>query len=168
MNRILLILASSLAPVLCWAVEPNADQAKAIAEIEKLGGKVTIDEKSPDKPVIDVSLNGDKVTDAWLEHLDGLRRPAIAGPLGAPVSDPWLGSPQRIGPTPIADVGVYQGHQHWIGYTSKGFTGLQSLTLRSSQGERCGLEHIKGLTKLQSLDFGELRLRTQGWFTSKR
>ena len=52
MNRILLLLALSLAPVLCWAAEPNADQAKAIAEIEKLGGKVTIDEKRPGKPVI--------------------------------------------------------------------------------------------------------------------
>ena len=36
-----LLLGLSLAPVLCWAAEPNADQAKAIAEIEKLGGKVT-------------------------------------------------------------------------------------------------------------------------------
>ena len=30
---------------LCWAAEPNDDQAKAIAEIEKLGGKVTRDEE---------------------------------------------------------------------------------------------------------------------------
>ena len=44
MNRItflLLMLGLSLAPVLCWAAEPKADEAKAIAEIEKLGGKVT-------------------------------------------------------------------------------------------------------------------------------
>ena len=42
MNRImlpLLTLGLSLAPVLCWAAEPKADEAKAIAEIEKLGGK---------------------------------------------------------------------------------------------------------------------------------
>ena len=39
MNRIvlpLLTLGLSLAPVLCWAAEPKADEAKAIAEIEKV------------------------------------------------------------------------------------------------------------------------------------
>jgi hypothetical protein len=34
-----------------WAAEMNSEQAKAIAEIEKIGGKVTVDEKNPDKPV---------------------------------------------------------------------------------------------------------------------
>ena len=39
MNRILLplVLTLSLAPLLCWAEEPKTDEAKAIAEIEKLG-----------------------------------------------------------------------------------------------------------------------------------
>ncbi len=43
MNRIilpLLALGISLASVLCCAAEPEADEAKAIAEIQKLGGKV--------------------------------------------------------------------------------------------------------------------------------
>ena len=68
MNRIvlpLLTLGLSLAPVLCWAAEPNADQAKAIAEIEKLGGKVTVDEKSPGKPVIAVDLGGNEDHRCW-------------------------------------------------------------------------------------------------------
>ena len=47
----LLTLGLSLAPVLCWAAESNADEAKAIAEIEKLGGKVVVDRDSPGKPV---------------------------------------------------------------------------------------------------------------------
>jgi hypothetical protein len=49
MNRIalsMLTLGLSLAPVLSWAAEPNAEQAKAIAAIERLGGKVTVDEKA--------------------------------------------------------------------------------------------------------------------------
>jgi hypothetical protein len=53
MNRILptlLILALSLAPIRCWAAEPNADQAKAIAEVERLGGRVTRDDESAAKP----------------------------------------------------------------------------------------------------------------------
>ena len=60
MNRIvalMLVLGLSLAVVASgWAAEVNPEQAKAVAEIEKLGGKVTVDEKSPDKPVIGVDL----------------------------------------------------------------------------------------------------------------
>ena len=55
-----------------WAVEPNAEQAKAAAEIQKIGGTVTFDEQSPAKPMIGVDLNHRKVTDAGLEHLSGL------------------------------------------------------------------------------------------------
>ena len=69
MNRIILsvlMLGLSLAPVLCWAAEPNADQAKAIAEIEKLGGTVTVDEKSPDKPVVVRESAKDKGDRCWV------------------------------------------------------------------------------------------------------
>jgi internalin A len=75
LNRItfsLLVLGLLLAPVLCWAAEPNPDQAKAIAWIEKLGGKVTVDEKSPGKPVNSVNLRHTKVSDTELDHLRGL------------------------------------------------------------------------------------------------
>ena len=47
MNRVtfpMLMLGLSLAPALCWAAGP-ADEAKAIAEIKKLGGKVTVDKR---------------------------------------------------------------------------------------------------------------------------
>ena len=43
--------------------EANPEQAKVLAEIEELGGKVTFGEKSPDKPVIGLSLNRYHVTD---------------------------------------------------------------------------------------------------------
>ena len=51
MNRILLPLLTlvlSVVQLSCWAAEPKADQAKAIAEIEKLGGKVALDENTGD------------------------------------------------------------------------------------------------------------------------
>ena len=54
MNHIVLSMVTlglSLAPVVCRAAEPNPEQAKTIAEINKLGGKITVDEKSPGKPV---------------------------------------------------------------------------------------------------------------------
>ena len=63
---------SKPAPVNGLSAEPNAEEAKAIADIEKVGGHFTVDEKSPGKPVKSVSLFGNKVTDAALEHLKGL------------------------------------------------------------------------------------------------
>src|SRR5208282_6289001 len=58
--------------------EPTTDQAKAIAEIEKLGGKVMRDTTSPGKPVVAVDFaptewpwKNEKFTDSGLQHLKG-------------------------------------------------------------------------------------------------
>ena len=40
------------------AGEPYPGQAEAIAEMEKIGGKVAVDEKRPGKPVISVVFHG--------------------------------------------------------------------------------------------------------------
>jgi hypothetical protein len=54
------------------------ETAKAIAEAQRvtkkfreLGGSVTIDDKSPSRPVISVSFTSTSVTDAVLEHVTG-------------------------------------------------------------------------------------------------
>jgi internalin A len=53
----------------------RADDAedKAIAFVEKLGGKVTRDDKRPGKPVVAVNLYGTKMTDADLKELTALK-----------------------------------------------------------------------------------------------
>ena len=65
MSRIvalMLVLGLSLVVVASgWAAEANTEQAKAVAEIERLGGKVVVDEKSPDKAVIAVRLERTEV-----------------------------------------------------------------------------------------------------------
>jgi len=89
MNRILLPLLTlglSLAPILCWAAEPNADQAKAVAEIEKPGGRVKLDDNSPGKPVLGVDFSRSRVTDT--------------GPLQHERYGCWVATSQRIDPTP--------------------------------------------------------------------
>jgi hypothetical protein len=94
MNRIValvLVLGVSLALVASGsAAEANPERAKAIAEIEKLGGKVVVDEKSPDKPVIGVALvgtEGNEVTDAALDHLKGLTKLQSLNPMFTRVTD---------------------------------------------------------------------------------
>ena len=53
---------------------PDAERQAAVAEIERLGGTVEVDETRPEKPVISVDLNRTKVTDAGLENLKGLTK----------------------------------------------------------------------------------------------
>ena len=53
-----------------WADEP---EAKAVAFVEKQGGRVTRDEKASGKPVIGVSLAVTRVTDAGLKELAPLK-----------------------------------------------------------------------------------------------
>ena len=49
--------------------KPNALQDAAIAAIRKLGGRVRIDTKSPDRPVTHVGFRRTQVTDAGVEEL---------------------------------------------------------------------------------------------------
>jgi S1-C subfamily serine protease len=66
------------------------DAGKAIAAIEKLGGKVTFDEKSPNRPVISVDLNRTKVTDEELLHLKTLTSLQTLSLTGTKVTDSGL------------------------------------------------------------------------------
>src|SRR5262249_47050285 len=59
--------------LLLLAVAGRADEAVAVKAIKKLGGKVTVDDKRPGKPVVGVNLGGTKVTDAGLKELKELK-----------------------------------------------------------------------------------------------
>ena len=48
---------------------PKLDADKAIAEIQKVGGKVDRDDKAPDKPVTNVNLAISQVTDEGVKKL---------------------------------------------------------------------------------------------------
>jgi len=56
----------------CLSGAARADEASAAKAVEKLGGKVTRDEKLPGKPVTGVTLGGGRVTDAGLKELKEL------------------------------------------------------------------------------------------------
>ena len=126
MNRIaalMLVLGFSLAVVGSgWATEVNPEQAKAVAEIEKLGGNVIVDEKS--QAVIGVSLRKTKVTDAELVCLKGLTNLEEL----------------ELERTKVTDAGL----EHL-----QGLTKLQWLGLAGTNVTDAGLEHLQGLTKLQ-------------------
>ena len=58
----------------CLSGAARADEASAVKAVEKLGGKVTRDDKLPGKPVIGVNLAGTGVTDAGLKELKDLKQ----------------------------------------------------------------------------------------------
>ena len=74
MNRIVLpvlSLASTLAPPpLAGLRSRMPTRRRRLPWVEKLGGKVTFDDNSPDKPVIGVNLENTHVTDDDLEYLE--------------------------------------------------------------------------------------------------
>ena len=126
MNR---IAASVLTPGLLLAFTLCGCAAKltAVDEVKQVAGKVTVDENSPDKTVIGVNLLKTDVTDAWLEHLQGL---------------PQLQS-LNLTQTQIGDAGLKR---------LQGLTQLQSLELRETNLSDAGLEYLQALPELQSLN----------------
>ena len=64
----------ALAAVVILSGAARADEADAVKVVEKLGGKVTRDDKQPGKPVVEVNLSLTKVTDADLKQLKELKQ----------------------------------------------------------------------------------------------
>jgi hypothetical protein len=100
---------------------------KEIAEIGKLGGNATVDEKSSGRPDTSVNLSGPKVTDADPKHLQGLTQPQTLNLVGAQVTDAEL--------------------EHL-----KGSTQLQTLNLLGTAVTDAGLEHLRGLVQPGHVD----------------
>ena len=151
---------SKPAPLHRLTAEPNADQARVIAEIEKLGGKVTFDEKSPGKPVILVDLAYSKVTDARLGYLTGLTRFKWLILIDTKVTDAGLAH--------LA--GLTQLERLWLDGTGitdaglahvAGLAQLQLLQLNTNITD-AGLAHIAGLTRLQALYLKSTKITDAG------
>lgn len=108
------------------AAEANPAEAAIVAEIEEMGGEVTLDPTSPEKWVRQVRLTCTKVSDPWLERLKGLTK------LQALI----------LNCTNISDAGL----KHL-----KGVTTLRNLSLFDTLVTDAGLAHLSELPNLQSL-----------------
>src|SRR5262245_33440384 len=83
----------ALAVALALLASPLAageTEDQAVKAIEKLGGKITFDEKAPGKPVVAVNLYKAKVTDADLKHLAVLKQLQRLDLNGTQVTDAGL------------------------------------------------------------------------------
>ena len=149
------------APAHGLTAEANAEQAKAIAEIEKLGGNVTVDEKSPGKPVISVDLQRTKVTDEGMECLTNLNQLTSLNLTATNVTNAGLANLEVLSQlqqlflndTKVTDAGL----DHL-----KNLNQLHKLHLRNTEVTDAGLVHIKGLTQLKWLDIGGTQITNAG------
>src|SRR5262245_44671608 len=66
-------VAGVLLGLLALGVAGRADEAASVKMIEKLGGRVTRDDKQPGKLVVEVDLHDTKVTDRDLKVLQGFK-----------------------------------------------------------------------------------------------
>ena len=120
-----------------WTFTGFMKKEQAIVAIKKLRGRITVDEKSPGKPVVQVLLVGTHVTDAGIVHLKGL---------------PKL-QRLRLSFTKVSDAGLA---------CLKGLTDLEMLVLFHTKIGDAGLVHLKGLTKLKTLDLNSTKVSDAG------
>ena len=145
----------SLAVVAAVSVaEANAEQAKAIAEIKRLGGTVALDKQSPDKPVTFVLLSGPKVTDADLAVLKGLSRLQNLALCETQITDAGLKNLEglkRLQMLSLINSKVTDAGLEYL----KGLSQLRRLFLNGTQVAGTGLKYLEGLSQLQMLMLDE-------------
>src|SRR5262249_47581109 len=143
------LLLSAIAPA-ARSQEGGADVEKAVAEIQKAGGKVERDEKAEGKPVTVVNFATTQADDAALENVKGLAKLKKLTLNGTKVTDAGLEKLKGLTgleklylvDTKVSDAGL----EHL-----KGLTGLRVLSLVGTEVTDAGLEHLKGMTELQDL-----------------
>src|SRR5262249_43705291 len=119
----------------------SAEQQRAKALVEKLGGKVEVDEKDPNKPIATVNFLATRITDADLKILS------------EPLS--YLARLQHLhlGVNPITDEGL----KHL-----RTLTGLTDLELVGTMITDAGLTHLKALSNLQRLRLSQTNITDTG------
>ena len=92
------MLVGAVMLLACLSGAARADEASAVKAVEKLGGKVTRDDKLPGKPVIGVVLNRTRVTDASLKELKDLKQLTHLNLIHVKVTDDGVADLQKALP----------------------------------------------------------------------
>jgi hypothetical protein len=189
MNKISAMISAGLFAVVASGLAAGGDtrEAKAVAEIKHLGGTVTLDDKSPDKPVTGVnfshvfgltdaglasveplthlqSLNLEytiRITNSGLEHLRGLAGLETLSLKSTQVGD--AGLEFLAGLTELRSLNLYYTKVTDAGLAQlKGLKRLKQLDLTDTQVTDAGLKHLEGLANLESLDLGVTKVTDAG------
>jgi internalin A len=132
-------LLRGLAVVLVLSAPENvrADEESAVEAIEKLGGEVTRDDKTPGKPVIKVDLYNKPLTDAGLKVLKEFKQVQSL----------------RLSLTKVTDAGMME---------LKDLKQLKELNLYGTQLTDEGLMELKHLKQLRELNLKKTLVTSMG------
>ena len=131
-----MILVGAVMLLACLSGAVRADEASAVKAVEKLGGKVTRDDKLPGKPVIAVNFNLNPVTDAALKELADLKQLTTLD----------------LSLTQVTDAGLKE---------LKDLKQLTSLYLYGTV-TGAGLKELKDLKQLTTLNLAETKVTVDG------
>jgi hypothetical protein len=142
-------------------IPPNHPQAAAIAEIQRLGGNVTLDEDAPGKSVYAVNFGETHIGDDDLRTVEGLTELKVLILAGTQVTDAGLkyieGLTQLRGllldHTRVTDAGL----KH-----IKTLVHLKDLMLDNTQVTDAGLKQIGGFVELKRLGLNDTRITDDG------
>jgi internalin A len=155
-------LLLSLAVCLAGCSQKQADQEeKVVNAILELRGTVERDEKLPGRPVVEVHLEGPKVTDSDLKNLKELKGLQTLDLGSTKITDAGLKDLKelkglqtlRLTKTRITDAGLKD---------LKELKGLQELWLVGTKITDAGLKDLKELKGLQRLDLGYTKITDAG------
>jgi hypothetical protein len=158
----------ALVGIFFFAIEPmllaqdsKTKQERAIAEIEKLGGKVDVEVNGQDKRVIGVDLKHTKVVDASLEHVRELTMLQRLYLKETQVTDDGM-----IYIKGLTNIEVLELRRTKVTDKAlenlKGFTKLQTLDLAGTEVTNKGLQYLKGLSQLKTLDLSDTKVTNAG------
>ena len=125
------------------AADVSSEQAKAVADIKQFGGRIKVDEDSPDKPIIRVYLFKTDATDAALLHIGSLTKLQVLNLMDTHVTDAGLKN-------------------------LEGLSQLRDLWLVGTSVTDAGLKHFKALRHLQRLSLADTKVTDAGMEHSQR
>ncbi len=134
---------------------------KAIAAIEKLGGKVFQDGIAPDKPVIGVDLDETQATDDALLHLESFPRLQSLSLDETQVTDAGLVHLEKL--TSLTDLDLDETTIGDAGLAHlKGLVNLRKLTLTHTRVTDAALAHLKDMKHLETLSLMGTKITDAG------
>jgi hypothetical protein len=115
----------------------GATRAKAIAEVQRLGGRYEIDSSDPDQPIVNVDMDGNKTDDTTVALFSGLTQLKSLGLSRTQITDKALAQLQRL-------------------------ERLEALSLTNCNVTDAGLKSLEALPSLQFLALGGTQITDAG------
>jgi Leucine-rich repeat (LRR) protein len=149
------LLQSRFDPVPEAALAGKADEEKrAIRQIERLGGRVRVDQSNPRSPALSVCLVGDRFTDASLQRLLDLPQLEELGIYDTQVTDKGLALLVNLPNLRAFSLSGNRVTKDGLKYLAK-MTQLQELTLIDTPVGDRDLKYLGGLTNLRKLNLSQ-------------